>query len=199
VHKKGSGALMETNSELVDEKGNVYYKFQSAGFVIGAYGFTDAGITNAESIKAPKGKAPDAEIELETSPEQAHLYRLSADYNPLHIDPDAPDVKGGGFPAPILMGLCTLGHSARAVLLAFGGNDDKRFHAIKVRFTAPVIPGDTLVTKMWKMTREQTKGMKQPLPEGATRVVFTTEVKSSKKIVIGNAYMDVLGAPQARL
>ena len=47
VHKKGSGALMETNSELVDAKGNVYYKFQSAGFVIGAYGFTDAGITIA--------------------------------------------------------------------------------------------------------------------------------------------------------
>ena len=65
-----SGALVETESELIDDKGNVYYKFITADFMIGAYGFTETGITKAEKVNVPK-RAPDAEVELETTPEQA--------------------------------------------------------------------------------------------------------------------------------
>lgn len=193
AHKKGSGALVETESELIDDKGNVYYKFITADFMIGAYGFTETGITKAEKVNVPK-RAPDAEVELETTPEQAHMYRLSSDYNPMHINPNDFGVKGGGFPAPILHGLCTLGHSARSVLLAFAGNDPERFHALKLRFASPVIPGDTLVTKMWKIPAADTKKSKTPLPEGAERIVFTTQVKKTGKVVIANAFLDILPA-----
>jgi 3-hydroxyacyl-CoA dehydrogenase/3a,7a,12a-trihydroxy-5b-cholest-24-enoyl-CoA hydratase len=124
--------------------------------------------------------------------------RLAGDYNPLHIDPSYPGVKGAGFPAPILHGLCTLGHGARAVLLGMADNDARRFHALKLRFASPVIPGDVLVTKMWKITADAAAGFVEPLPADAERVVFTTEVKSSGKVVLGNAYMDIFVSPKAK-
>lgn len=198
VHKKRSGALVESESQLVGEDGTLYYKFSSGGFQIGAYGFKNSGTTNSEKVITPTRK-PDAVVELVTTPEQAHIYRLSGDYNPLHIDPKSPFVKLGGFPAPILHGLCTLGHSARAVLLAMANNDPLRFHAIKLRFTKPVIPGDVLVTKMWKLSTDKARKFKTPLPQGVDRIVFVTEVKSSGKVVIGNAFMDIFNSPRSRL
>lgn len=96
----------------------------------------------------------------------------------------------------ILHGLCTLGHGSRAVLLGLGNNDPKRFHALKLRFASPVIPGDVLVTKMWKISRDDAAGFVEPLPEGCERIVFTTEVKATGKVVLGNAYMDLWTEPK---
>ena len=193
-HQKGKNMLAEGAGELVDESGNVYYKFQNGGMSIGAYGFKDSGKTNSEKIKPPN-REPDCIVEVETTPEQAHMYRLLGDYNPLHIDPNYPGVKGAGFPAPILHGLCTLGHGSRSVLMGMGGNDPSRFHALKLRFASPVIPGDTLVTNMWKMTREQVSGFVEPLPANCDRIIFTTQVKSTGKVVLANSYMDIFAAP----
>jgi acyl dehydratase len=195
ISKKGKNMLTESESELIGEDGTVYTKFQGGGMSIGAYGFKNSGRSNSEKITPPSREA-DEVVELETTPEQAHIYRLAGDYNPLHIDPQFPGVKGAGFPAPILHGLCTLGHGARAVLLGMGGNDPKRFHALKLRFASPVIPGDVLVTKMWKISSDEASKFVEPLPAGAERIIFTTEVKSSGKVVLGNAYMDLFTAPQ---
>merc|ERR1719487_152364 len=189
VHKKGPGALTETEQEIIDEQGNVYYKIVPGGIQIGAHSFTDSGSTNSENFEPPV-RPPDATRELETTPEQAHFYRLSGDWNPLHIDPMDPGVPVSSKPArttaPILHGLCNLGIAARAVLLTCAGNDPNRFHALKVRFSSPVIPGDTLLTKMWKLPAADANKMLKPLVAGAERVVFTTEVKSTGKTVISN-------------
>lgn len=102
--------LTEGESELVGEDGTVYTRFQNGGISIGAYGFKDSGRSNSEKIAVPD-RAPDSTVELETTPEQAHMYRLCGDYNPLHIDPKYPGVKGAGFSAPV-SGLAALSSDA---------------------------------------------------------------------------------------
>lgn len=94
-------------------------------------------------FKAPANRPPDFETEVKTDEDQAALYRLSGDYNPLHIDPKV--AKSVKFPRPILHGLCTLGVSAKALLEHFGAYDE-----LKVRFTNVVFPGDKLKIRAWK-------------------------------------------------
>lgn len=93
-------------------------------------------------------RAPDAVIEETTRPEQALLYRLMGDINPLHADPDFPLVaRFDG--KPILHGLCTYGFGMRAVARAVAGGDATRLREVSARFTKPVWPGETLRTEVW--------------------------------------------------
>jgi len=183
VTQKKSGAVVETEEELYGEDGTVYYKFIGAGFQIGGNGFKDAGKTNAVDMRPPD-RAPDAVDELKVHNTAHLIYRLCGDYNPLHIDPDSPSVKGGNFPEPILMGLCTLGHVSRSVLNACAGGDPNRFKALKLRFQSPVLPGQTLVTSVWKV-------------DGGVygdRYLFNTKVKETDRVCISNSYMELSGA-----
>jgi len=180
IHDKKTGALMETESILCDKSGTEYARLISGAFFVGVSGFDSAGETNSVKVSVPS-RAPDKVVEQKTDIHQAALYRLSGDYNPLHIDPDMAQTFG--FPKPILHGLCSFGHSARHVLEAYADNDPSHFSAIKVRFSKPVEPGQTLVTEMWK--------------EG-NRVYFQTKVKETGKVCMDNCYMD-LAAPKAKL
>jgi len=90
----------------------------------------------------------DVTASIRIADNQAALYRLSGDYNPLHIDPDS--AKFGGFPAPILHGLCTYGHVAQLLTATVCGGDPARFGALRGRFSAPVYPGDTLQVLGWQ-------------------------------------------------
>jgi len=92
-------------------------------------------------------RAPDQECDTPTLPQSALLYRLSGDFNPLHADPSV--ARGAGFDRPILHGLCTLGHAGHALLKTVCGYDHTRFKSMKLRFTKPVYPGETLRTQMW--------------------------------------------------
>jgi acyl dehydratase len=98
------------------------------------------------SLKPPK-REPDFVVREKTTEEQATLYRLSGDDNPLHID---PDVAGSvGFGTPILHGLCTFGYVGRAVLRAAAANDPRKLKTLSGEFRKPVWPGDTLITEGW--------------------------------------------------
>jgi acyl dehydratase len=93
-------------------------------------------------------RAPDDQIEYTTRPDQAILYRLCGDRNPLHVDPSVG--QSVGFERPILHGLCTYGITCRAVLETYCGFDPARIASHAARFSAPVYPGDTIAVDLWR-------------------------------------------------
>ncbi|XP_008845234.1 peroxisomal multifunctional enzyme type 2 [Nannospalax galili] len=172
---KGSGIVIIMDVYSYSGKELICYN-QFSVFVVGSGGF--GGKRTSEKVKeaiAVPRRPPDIILRDTTSLNQAALYRLSGDWNPLHIDPNFASIAG--FDKPILHGLCTFGFSARHVLQQFADNDVSRFKAIKVRFAKPVYPGQTLETEMWK--------------EG-NRIHFQTKVQETGNIVISNAYVDLV-------
>jgi acyl dehydratase len=93
------------------------------------------------------GRKADATATIATRKDQALLYRLNGDRNPLHADPDL--AKRVGFPAPILHGLCTYGVACRAILQSIASYDHARITAFDVRFSSPVYPGESIATDIW--------------------------------------------------
>ncbi len=93
-------------------------------------------------------RAPDLVCDLPTRPETALIYRLSADPNPLHAEPAV--AKAAGFPRPILHGLATYGVAGHAILKSLCGYDPARLTSIAGRFSAPVFPGETIRTELWR-------------------------------------------------
>lgn len=93
-------------------------------------------------------RAADVTVKMRTDPQQALLYRLCADRNPLHVDPDL--AREAGFERPILHGLCTFAITAHAVLREFAGSEVERLLAHSLRFSAPVFPGDDLTVDLWR-------------------------------------------------
>jgi acyl dehydratase len=146
IYDKGSGALVVSQSDAADATtGEPLVTSRSGLFIRGEGGWGgDRG--PASRWQAP-GRAPDCQIVQETRPEQALLYRLSGDRNPLHVDPQF--AARGGFERPILHGLCTYGFTGRALLHALCDGDPARFRAMSGRFSAPVLPGDSLVVSIW--------------------------------------------------
>ena len=146
MYDKGSGALITIENQAVDAgTGEPMVTARSGTFIRGEGGFGgDRG--SSEPWERPDRPA-DHEITLETRPEQALIYRLSGDRNPLHADPKF--AARGGFARPILHGLCTYGVTGRALLHGLCGSDPARFAAMSGRFTRPVLPGDALTVSMW--------------------------------------------------
>jgi acyl dehydratase len=127
-------------------------------------------------IVVPKDRAADFHVEEATTPEQALLYRLSGDPNPLHADPDFAKVAGFA-DGPILHGLCTFGHMVRHVAKAVCDGDATRITAFEAQFRRPVWPGDTLVTQGWRV-----------MPG---KIALTVGVKGKPDPVITNAWATV--------
>jgi acyl dehydratase len=144
IYDKGSGALVHRVTTLFDSAGRKLAVSRIGQFIRGEGGF--GGGRGPKSSWALPGKRPDHVIEQPTRPDQALLYRLSGDTNPLHSDPAL--ATKAGFARPILHGLCTFGFVGRAIL-ALADGEPARFRSMKARFSAPVVPGDTLTTEFW--------------------------------------------------
>ncbi|KAK0701656.1 hypothetical protein B0T26DRAFT_734163 [Lasiosphaeria miniovina] len=182
VVDKGNAAVVKsgittTNAETGEE---IFYNEMTV-FLRGCGGFggqkkpADRGASTAAN--KPPNRMPDVVVEEKTTEEQAALYRLSGDYNPLHVDPNF--AKMGGFKQPILHGLCFFGIAGKVVYEKFGPVKN-----IKVRFAGTVNPGQTLVTEMWK---EENK------------VIFQTKVKETGKLAIGGAAAELAQGSSGKL
>ena len=145
VWDKGQAALVRIESETADDAG-VLLRNSALIYLPGAGGF--GGERGPSSSRPGEAGPPDLEARDVTSPEQAALYRLSGDRNPLHIDPSF--AARAGFQAPILHGLCSFGFASRLLLDHYAAGDDGRFQSFRARFSGPVYPGDQLFLRAWK-------------------------------------------------
>eukprot|EP00795_Rhopilema_esculentum_P015230 gene15230-6434_t len=188
---KGKGALMIVDAETKDENGKIICRNQFSVYFNRAGGFGGKRKTDvAVPLGVPPTRAPDKTVEEMTSHDQAALYRLNGDKNPLHIDNNFANVAG--FKQPILHGLCSYGFALRHVLQEYANNDASLFKCMKARFNRPVIPGQSLVTEMWKEKN---------------RIHFVVKVKETGKEALTGGYVDLKGeeshspsnAPQSQL
>ncbi len=178
VHPRGTGsAFVELEAEVIDSSGQSCVRIFTGLFRRGVErlgdieAFEGRGVSRSTRIQVPE-RAPDIDLVAHIAINQAQLYRLSGDYNPLHIDPAA--ARFGGFASPILHGLCTYGHCAQMLLGALCDSDAARFSALKVRFSSPVCPGDSLRIVGWH--------------DGPGRLLF--EARVGHTTVVSNAYFE---------
>ncbi|KAI9779221.1 MAG: bifunctional hydroxyacyl-CoA dehydrogenase/enoyl-CoA hydratase fox2 [Geoglossum umbratile] len=182
VVDKGNAAIVVIGNVTKDANTgeDVFYN-ESTIFIRGSGGFggpsrgTNRGA--ATTAHKPPQRSPDRVVEEKTTEEQAALYRLSGDRNPLHIDPEFSKI--GGFKVPILHGLCFFGISGKHIYSTYGA-----FKNIKVRFAGTVLPGQTLRTEMWR--------------EGG-RVVFQTKVVETGKLCIAAAAVELVDGGKQKL
>jgi acyl dehydratase len=143
----GKGALMYSEREVLDARtGERLATLTSTSFMRGDGGFGGPSGPVKQPHPEPE-RAPDITLDLATRPEQAAVYRLNSDLNPLHIDPTI--AKAAGFPRPILHGLCTFGTVCHALLRTLCDYDTTRFGRMELRFSSPVFPGETIRTEIW--------------------------------------------------
>jgi acyl dehydratase len=148
----GKGAIVAIRREIRDQaSGELLAEVVQGTFLRGDGGYSQGSGQSDPGPPAlpatPEG-VPHLEVELATVEQQALIYRLSGDYNPLHADPDV--ARAAGFKRPILHGLCTYGMAAHAVLRAVTRYDASRIRAFAVRFTSPVTPGDRIKFQLWE-------------------------------------------------
>jgi acyl dehydratase len=148
MYDKGTAAVVVTETTATDlADGDVLFTNVSSAFIRGEGGWGgDRGPSGPKNT--PPDRSPDHQVTYQTSPDQALVYRLSGDRNPLHSDPSFAAM--GGFDRPILHGLCTYGFTGRALLHTLCGSDASRFQHIEGRFTSPVLPGEALTVSMWE-------------------------------------------------
>ena len=144
---EGKGAIIVTETVITEKGKDKLCTLQSTIFARGDGGFGGPR-EGAPQPHAIPDRAPDQTVEAETKPDQALLYRLSGDRNPLHSDPEF--AKAVGFDKPILHGLCTYGTCCRAIISSVCDYDPTRITGFDVRFSAPVIPGDKIAVDLWK-------------------------------------------------
>jgi acyl dehydratase len=141
------GAIITTSRRISDGAGNHFATARGAIIARGDGGFGGGDPAPPPPEPMPES-APDFSVSLPTSASQAMLYRLSGDYNPVHIDPDV--ARTGGFDRPILHGMCTYGVAGRALIAVLCDNDPARLISMICRFSAPVYPGETIRIEIWQ-------------------------------------------------
>jgi acyl dehydratase len=153
IYDKGSGALAVIENVAVDAAtGEPLVTSRSSTFIRGEGGF--GGERGSDQPWDRPGREPDYQVVYGTRPEQALIYRLSGDRNPLHADPKF--AARGGFSQPILHGLCTYGVTGRALLHTLCDSDPARLRSMSGRFSRPVLPGESLTVSIWRQAGRET-------------------------------------------
>ncbi|RDV03860.1 MaoC/PaaZ C-terminal domain-containing protein [Undibacter mobilis] len=175
---EGKGALLYHDRTVVDKAtGTLLATLKQTTFCRADGGFSDNSGSVRRDTPAPHpipDRAPDLVCDLPTRPEMALLYRLSGDSNPLHAEPTF--AREAGFPRPILHGLATMGVVGHALLKTVGDYDPARLSTMAVRFSAPVFPGETIRTEIWR--------------DGSV-VAFRARVKERDVIAINNGRAEI--------
>lgn len=165
---KGSdkGAVVHQVREVYDEHDRHIATVRNTSILRGNGGCGSFGEAPAVSAPGIPDRAPDIELSLSIAANQALVYRLSGDLNPLHVDPSV--AHAAGFDRPLLHGLCTLGIASRAVLGAVMGNDPRRMRQLDARFASPTFPGETLITELWRAGKHGVHFCSRVLERGVT-------------------------------
>jgi acyl dehydratase len=177
IYDKGpqKGAVVYVTREIKDSvTDELIASLGIASFLRSDGGFGGSSVGAPKPHPTPSDRACDEAIEYVIRPDQAMLYRLSGDWNPLHIDPVI--AREAGFAAPILQGLCTYGFVGRAVLKALCGGSANRLKRVDVRFSSPVFPGETLRVEIWR--------------EGPGRAALRVRVVQRDVIVLQNGFVE---------
>ncbi|RYY27666.1 MAG: MaoC family dehydratase [Sphingomonadales bacterium] len=176
VDDKGpdKGAVVLVSRSIHSLDGTLYATDRRTAFLRGDGGCGSAGVAIPRPRPAPADSPPDKVVTLATALNQALIYRLSGDLNPLHIDPDV--ARAAGFDCPILHGLCSYGVVGRAILQAVAGNEPARLIRLDARFSAPVYPGETIETRIWR--------------EGDTKARFEARVIERDLRVLTHGYAE---------
>ncbi|MCP3413638.1 3-alpha,7-alpha,12-alpha-trihydroxy-5-beta-cholest-24-enoyl-CoA hydratase [Bradyrhizobium brasilense] len=171
---KEKGAIIQSEIVVRDDDGDEIVTILSSTFARGDGGFGGPSEGMPVPHQVPR-RAPDKSVDIPTRPNQALIYRLSGDRNPLHSDPEF--ARQAGFPRPILHGMCTYGLTCRAVLQTYADYDPSAFRLHRVRFSAPVFPGETVTINLW---------------EDGNSISFEGHVRERQVIVVRNG-QTVLG------
>ena len=171
---KDKGAVIRHQTVLKNSDGEPVATLVASRFARGDGGFGGPSDGQPEPHQVPN-RAPDRTVDISTRPDQALIYRLCGDRNPLHSDPEF--AKRAGFPRPILHGMCTYGITCRGVLQTYADYDATAFRRHAARFSSPVYPGETVTLELWK---------------DGNVISFEAKVKSRGVTVIKNG-MTVLG------
>jgi acyl dehydratase len=177
LYDKGpKGAVLVLKRELRDEAGGTLLAtVRSSAFLRADGGFGGQSDGQALPQSIPE-RAPDIAVSIQTRPDQALIYRMSGDRNPLHIDPAV--ARQAGFQRPILHGLCSYGIAGRAIINALCDGDPDLLRRLDVRFSTPVYPGETLVIEIWR--------------EGRGRAAFRVRVAEREVVALNNGRADYL-------
>lgn len=159
MYDKGKAAVVVLRTEATASDGSALWTLVSSAYIRGAGGWGGDRGPSGPRLEPP-ARPPEHEMTLAVPPDQAFIYRLSGDRNPLHTDPQF--AARAGFDRPILHGLCTFGFTGRALLRVLCDDDVGRFEHIEGRFSAPVWPGDSLTVRCWRV--------------GSGEAAFTTSV-----------------------
>lgn len=164
--KVGALLIVDTETEV---NGELATRTSWQLLLRGAGGFGGERPPAGLRTRAPKDKAPDFEAEVQTARNQALLYRLTGDVNPIHSHPEV--AKMAGFDRPILHGLCTYGIAGRMALKHLAGDEPARFKALETKFSKVVMPGDTLIVRGYKLDAPGTAAVTVTVKESGEEAI----------------------------